>query len=214
MRTISVTLKRKQPRNPQICLISNVLFIRPFTTAFRILKHQIDHHTINRRFLCGLCTKDYATKYLHCQHFAQVHLGLKYKCGFAGCGKWFKIKRTRDTHESSHQMCVSTDSKVNFVCERCNQMFDALDKLKIHKLTHSKTKKYVCRVCKQHGYTRASDRSNHEVKCCDDHKCEIVDGIVVPLPPLIIYLYLLHHQNLQTLLTKDPRLGLKKFFFC
>ena len=39
MRTISVTLKRKQPRNPQICLISNVLFIRPFTTAFRILKH-------------------------------------------------------------------------------------------------------------------------------------------------------------------------------
>ena len=80
-------------------------------------------------------------------------------------------------------MSVSTDSKVNFVCEHCNQMFDALDKLKIHKLTHSKTKKYVCRVCKQHGYTRASDRSNHEVKCCDDHKCEIVDGIVVPLPP-------------------------------
>ena len=38
MRTISVTLKRKQPRNPQICLISNVLFIRPFT-ALRILKH-------------------------------------------------------------------------------------------------------------------------------------------------------------------------------
>ena len=145
--------------------------------------HQIDHHTVNGRFLCGLCTKDYATKYLRRQHFAQVHIGLKYKCGFAGCGKWFKIKRTRDTHESSHQMSVSTDSKVNFVCERCNQMFDALDKLKIHKLTHSKTKKYVCRVCKQHGYTRASDRSNHEVKCCDEHKCEIVDGIVVPLPP-------------------------------
>ena len=80
-------------------------------------------------------------------------------------------------------MSVSTDSKVNFVCEHCNQMFDALDKLKIDKLTHSKTKKYVCHVCKQHGYTRASDRSNHEVKCCDDHKCEIVDGIVVPLPP-------------------------------
>ena len=39
MRTISVTLKRKQPRNPQICLISNVLFIRPFTTALRISKH-------------------------------------------------------------------------------------------------------------------------------------------------------------------------------
>ena len=139
---------------------------------------------------------------------------MKYKCGFVGCGKWFKIKRTHDTHESSHQMSVSTDSKVHFVCEHCNQMFDALDKLKIHKLTHSKTKKYVCHVCKQHGYTRASDRNNHEVKCCDDHKCEIVDGIVVPLPPTEIYLYLLHHQNLQTLLTKDPRLGLKKFFFC
>ena len=80
-------------------------------------------------------------------------------------------------------MSVSTDSKVNFVCECCNQMFDALDKLKMHKLTHSKTKKFVCHVCKQHGYTRASDRNNHEVKCCDDHKCEIVDGTVVPLPP-------------------------------
>ena len=145
--------------------------------------YQIDHHMVNGRFLCGLCTKDYATKYMRCQHFAQVHLGLKYKCRFAGCGKWFKIKRTHDTHESSHQMSVSTDSKVNIFCEHCNQMFDALDKLKIHKLTHSKTKKFVCRVCKQHGYTRASDRNCHEVKSCDEHKCEIVDGTVVPLPP-------------------------------
>ena len=145
--------------------------------------HQIDHHTVNGQFLCGLCPKDYATKYLRRHHFAQVHLGLKYKCGFAGCGKWFKIKRTRDAHETSHQMSEKNVSKVNFVCERCNQMFDALEKLKMHKLTHSKTKKFVCRVCKQHGYTRASDRSGHEVKCCDEHKVEIVDGIVVPLPP-------------------------------
>ena len=161
------------------CSLHKIFFnnIQDFET------HQIDHHTVNGRFLCGLCPKDYATKYLRRHHFAQVHLGLKYKCGFAGCGKWFKIKRTRDTHESGHQLSVSTASKVNFVCERCDQMFDALDKLKIHKLTHSKTKKFVCRVCKQHGYTRASDRNNHEVRCCDEHKCEIIDGIVVPLPP-------------------------------
>ena len=145
--------------------------------------HQIDHHTVNGRFICGLCPKDYATKYLRRHHFAQVHLGLKHKCGFSGCGKWFKIKRTRDTHEASHQMSGKTSSNLKFVCERCQEIFDSLDQLQIHKLTHSRTKKYVCRVCKKHGYTRASDRSGHEVKCCDHHKVEIVDGIVVPLPP-------------------------------
>ena len=59
-----------------------------------------------------------------------------------------------------------------------------MEQLKVHKLTHSKTKKYPCHVCKQHGYTRAHDHNNHEVKCCDDHRVEIVDGVVVPLPDL------------------------------
>ena len=51
-------------------------------------------------------------------------------------------------------------------------------------MTHSKTKKFPCRVCKQSGYTRAHDHNNHEVKCCDDHRVEIIDGVVVPLPDL------------------------------
>ena len=93
-------------------------------------------------------------------------------------------------------MSVSTDSKVNFVCERCNQMFDALDKLKIHKLTHSKTKKYVCCVCKQHGYTRA-----------------IVDGIVVPLPPTENLPVAAPPPKPTKVTNKRSKAGLKKFFF-
>ena len=51
-------------------------------------------------------------------------------------------------------------------------------------MTHSKTKKFPCHICKQHGYTRANDHNNHEVKCCDDHGVEIVNGVVVPLSDL------------------------------
>ena len=147
--------------------------------------HQIDHHTVGGRFACGLCPKDYSSKYQRHNHFTKKHLGVRFRCGFAGCGKIFLQKRYRDSHESRHNIDTGeTTQEVKFCCERCDEIFTSLALLKMHKLTHSKTKKFPCRVCKQHGYTRAHDRNNHEVKCCDDHRVEIIDGVVVPLPDL------------------------------
>ena len=40
--------------------------------------HQIDHHTVGARFACGLCPKDYSSKYQRCNHFTKNHLGVRF----------------------------------------------------------------------------------------------------------------------------------------
>ena len=65
-------------------------------------------------------------------------------------------------------------------CGYSNTVVNSLVKLKEHRLQHSSTKKYLCRVCKIKGYTHADDRYQHKHQCCHDHNCRIVNSIVVP----------------------------------
>ena len=47
------------------------------------------------------------------------------------------------------------------ICVMCvtfvTVFFDNVDSLKQHKLQHSSSKKFICRYCKVHGYTRSND---------------------------------------------------------
>ena len=58
---------------------------------------------------------------------------------------------------------------------------NSLEQLQQHRLMHSITKKFPCRVCKKKGFSREHDRKRHEVKCCEKNNVKIADGIVVPL---------------------------------
>ena len=65
------------------------------------------------------------------------------------------------------------------MCDKCELIVESLEELQQHHLSHSTTKKFLCRVCKKKGYTRESDRKQHETKCCKAHNVKIVNGIVV-----------------------------------
>ena len=60
---------------------------------------------------------------------------------------------------------VPASENLCYVCDICNSLFDNVDYLKQHKLQHSSSKKFICRYCKVHGYTRSNDRDNHEKEC-------------------------------------------------
>ena len=47
-----------------------------FTNVPDFEMHQIDHHTVGGRFACGLCPKDYFSKYQRRNHFTKNHLGV------------------------------------------------------------------------------------------------------------------------------------------
>ena len=65
------------------------------------------------------------------------------------------------------------------MCDKCELIVQSLEELQQHRLSHSTTKKFPCRVCKKKGYTHESDRKQHEGKCCKAHNLKIVNGIVV-----------------------------------
>ena len=157
------------------CKIHNSLF----SNAEKFETHQINKHVVSGRIPCGVCEKMYASKYLRRNHFKTAHLKERFVCGVENCSKIYLQKCHKDAHERTH---VPVDSSENlcYVCEKCNTVVDSLSKLKQHRLQHSSTKKYPCRVCKVKGYTHADDRFKHECQCCHDHNCKIVNGIVVP----------------------------------
>ena len=62
-------------------------------------EHQVNEHTVNGRFACGLCEKTYSNKYLRRGHVAGYHLGETYSCSIANCGRKFSQKKYRDQHE-------------------------------------------------------------------------------------------------------------------
>ena len=126
-------------------------------------EHQVNEHTVNGRFACGLCEKTYSNKYLRRGHVAGYHLGETYSCSILNCGRKFSQKKYRDQHERTHK--VPASENVRYVCDICNSLFDNVDSLKQHKLQHSSSKKFICRYCKVHGYTRSNDRDNHEKEC-------------------------------------------------
>ena len=126
-------------------------------------EHQVNFHTVNGRFLCGLCDRHYASKYLRQSHIQGAHLGAKFVCSIQNCGKKFSQKKYRDVHERSHNRTL--DTNLHYVCDYCNSVFDQMERLQQHKLMHSSTKKYICKYCKVHGYTRSGDCKGHEDNC-------------------------------------------------
>ena len=78
-------------------------------------------------------------------------------------GKSFPRKNTDDAHEKSHNRTL--DTNLRYLCDYCDSVFDQMERLQQHKLMHSSTKKYICKYCKVHGYTRSSDCKGHEDDC-------------------------------------------------
>ena len=110
------------------------------------VEHQVNEHTVNGRFACGLCEKTYSNKYLRRGHVAGYHLGETYSCSILNCGRKFSWKKYRNQHERMHK--VPASENVHYVCDICNSLFDNVDSLKQHKLQHSSSKKFICRYCK------------------------------------------------------------------
>ena len=157
------------------CSTHNVCFENP--TEFEL--HQLESHMDERgKVECGLCDKKYSTKYLRRTHFSSIHMKERYACCVENCGKVYRQKRYKDNHERSHYP-ANNDANLRYVCDKCDLIVDSLDKLQQHRLTHSVTKKFPCRVCKKKGYGRLNDCTRHEIKCCETHNVKIVDGIVV-----------------------------------
>ena len=67
-------------------------------------EHQVNEHTVNGRFACGLCDKTYSNKYLRRGHVAGYHLGETYSCSILTCGKKFSQKKYRDQYERMHNV--------------------------------------------------------------------------------------------------------------
>ena len=134
-----------------------------YTDVNEFEEHQVNYHTINGRFLCGLCDRHYASKYLRRSHVQGAHLGAKFVCSVQNCGKKFSQKKYRDAQEKGHTKIV--DTSLRYICDYCNSVFDQMEKLQQHKLMHSSTKRFICKFCKVHGYTRASDCRLHEDEC-------------------------------------------------
>ena len=74
-----------------------------YTDVNEFEEHQVNFHTVNGRFLCGLCDRDYASKYLRRSHVQGAHLGAKFLCSIQNCGKKFTQKKYRDAHEKGHK---------------------------------------------------------------------------------------------------------------
>ena len=134
-----------------------------YTDVNEFEEHQVNFHTVNGRFLCGLCDRDYASKYLRRSHVQGAHLGAKFLCSIQNCGKKFTQKKYRDAHEKGHKRTFETN--LRYLCDYCDSVFDQMEKLQQHKLVHSSTKKFICKFCKVHGYTRSSDCKGHEDDC-------------------------------------------------
>ena len=114
--------------------------------------------------LCVAYVTDmYASKYLRRSHVQGAHLGANFLCSVQNCGKKFSQKKYCDAHKKGHTKIV--DMNLRYICDYCNSVFEQMEKLQQHKLMHSSTKRFICRFCKVHGYTRSSDRKNHEDEC-------------------------------------------------
>ena len=156
------------------CHEHNVCFENP--SQFET--HQLESHMVKGKVLCGLCPKQYSTKYLRRAHFNSIHLKERFLCGVENCNKVYLQKRYKDAHEKTH-FSQKKEPNLRFVCDKCELIVESLEELQQHRLSHSTTKKFPCRVCKKKGYTRESDRKLHETKCCKAHNVKIVNGIVV-----------------------------------
>ena len=141
------------------CLFDNMTF----DNAEEFEAHQIAPHTVNGRFSCGLCDKNYSTKYLRRNHVKGSHLGMKIPCEIQGCNKYFSLKCYRDEHiRKQHGKPTQV---VKYVCDICQHTCDSIELLSEHKLKHSDKKKFICRYCRTRGYTKECDHKMHEEKC-------------------------------------------------
>ena len=141
------------------CLFDNMTF----DNAEEFEAHQIASHTVNGRFSCGLCDKNYSTKYLRHNHVKGSHLGMKIPCEIQGCNKYFLLKCYRDEHiRKQHGKPAQV---VKYVCDICQHTCDSIELLSEHKLKHSDKKKFICHYCRTWGYTKECDCKMHEEKC-------------------------------------------------
>ena len=65
-----------------------------YTDVNEFEEHQVNYHTTNGRFLCSLCDRHYASKYLRRSHVQGAHLGAKFCVVSRTVGKNFPKKNT------------------------------------------------------------------------------------------------------------------------
>ncbi|XP_017270833.1 zinc finger protein 574 [Kryptolebias marmoratus] len=112
---------------------------KPFPSQLLLAHHRRQSHTLQRRFMCGICGKSFK-KQIHVQNHMRIHTGEKpFQC--SDCGKTFSLLANLMRHTLIHSGVRP------YRCDVCYRSFSQSSNLRQHSLLHSSAPRLTCPEC-------------------------------------------------------------------
>lgn len=141
---------------PNQCHVCSRIFGKRCTLEKHITTRHETKPVHEKRHLCDICGKGFATKDKLQVHY-RVHTGVKpYTCSY--CAKSFTKKDYLVMHERVHS------GEKPYSCEYCGKCFNQGSSLRIHVRGHTGERPYICHIC-NHGYMSKASLNFHYKSC-------------------------------------------------
>lgn len=138
--------------------------------------HEATHLDEHHPYRCHACSQKFAARHTLKSHYTS-HMNLPWPCSY-GCGKTFKTKQGRWTHEYKHKneskpchVCgkllktpwavnehikqMHTELMFDHECSQCHKKFKSQKALYNHAIIHDDNKRtHECEVCKKRFFTK------------------------------------------------------------
>ncbi|XP_050300785.1 zinc finger protein ZFP2-like isoform X2 [Anthonomus grandis grandis] len=119
-----------------------------------LLEEHMNTHLGVRPYVCGVCGKDFASKYTFKAH-ERIHESRPrpFKCN--ECGKAFMSQQNLTQHEKTHS------GVKEYQCHLCNKQFGSSHNLEVHSVVHTGYRPFVCGLCGK-SFARKAEIRDHE----------------------------------------------------
>uniref|UniRef100_A0A336MLW1 CSON001730 protein n=1 Tax=Culicoides sonorensis TaxID=179676 RepID=A0A336MLW1_CULSO len=158
-------------------------------------KHEIIHQAEPYPYKCYVCNQQFSNRSVLRDHY-ESHLNLTWVCSYDGCGKTFKTKHGRWTHEYKHrsekQPCPicgkylktkwavtqhikeqHTPRNMEFECPKCHKLFKSQKNLNNHVIIHDEERRnHECPICKKR-FLRKSKLTRHHDQVHEAKKMDL-----------------------------------------
>ena len=121
---------------------------KTFKSAQTLREHQAFHKTDGEpTFECTECKKAYFRSKDLGEHKRKTHGTNVLHISCAECGKIFSNNSKLKAHQVVVHKAEDTDDAKVYYCENCHKIFDRMDSLNRHIMSHTGEKNHNCKIC-------------------------------------------------------------------